>query len=197
MHNIKNIQFFTKGKRGIIQTGFYRGKKVAVKIKNPASKAKGNLRNEALKLKKLNKYKIGPRLLFSGKDHFVYEFVKGEFILDFFQKASKQRIKKIIKDVFKQCYKLDKLKLNKEEMHHPVKHVIIGKKTVLVDFERCKKTKKPKNVTQFCQFMTGNRVKNILAEKGFKIKRENMIKLAQEYKRKQTEKNFKKILNEF
>ena len=38
-------------------------------------------------------------------------------------------IKKIIKNVFTQCFRMDKIKTNKEEMHHPYKHIIIENKT--------------------------------------------------------------------
>jgi len=61
----------------------------------------------------------------------------------------------VLKNVFEQCYKMDKLGLNKEEMHHPVKHIVVQKngKPVLLDFERCKSRKRQHNVTQFCQFV--------------------------------------------
>jgi predicted Ser/Thr protein kinase len=42
-------------------------------------------------------------------------------------------------------------------MHHPVKHALVrGKKIVLIDFERCKTSLRPKNVTQVCQFISRN-----------------------------------------
>jgi predicted Ser/Thr protein kinase len=62
----------------------------------------------------------------------------------------------------------------------------------MIDFERCYKTNKPKNVTQFCQFIL-NYLKNILKEKGFKIDKKVLNALIR-YKHNQDEKNFNEIL---
>ncbi|MBW2992844.1 methyltransferase, partial [Candidatus Woesearchaeota archaeon] len=177
---IRNIQKFAKGHRGIIWKAKLKNKNIAVKSKLPESKAMGNIQREAEWLKILNKKGIGPKLLMADKDFFCYEFVEGVFIKDFIKKADKQKIRSVLKEVLKQCHTLDKLKINKEEMHHPTKHIIIGKKITLIDFERANKTIKPHNTTQFCQYIINQR--NLLNKKGFEISRENMIKLAKSYK---------------
>ena len=91
---------------------------------------------------------------------------------------------------------MDKLNVDKEEMHHPVKHVIIGKnnKASLIDFERCHEVKKGKNVTQFCQFLINKRFNFVLRKKDIKINRKDMIRCARTYKNKQIKKNLDKIL---
>ena len=70
-------------------------------------------------------------------------------------------------------------------MHHPVKHIIIGKnrKPVLIDFERCRKTEKPKNVTQFCQFLIGNLVRELLSKKGIAIDKNKITGFARNYRK--------------
>jgi release factor glutamine methyltransferase len=139
---VKSIKRFTKGHRGLILTGMIGNKKIAVKLQRTDIGAKGTVDREAKVLKILNKHRIGPKLLFSGKDFFAYKFVEGAFIPEFLQKAGKKNIIKVLGDVFMQCYKLDKFGYNKEEMHHPYKHIVVGKgnKPVLLDFERAKKT---------------------------------------------------------
>ncbi|MBW2980094.1 methyltransferase [Candidatus Woesearchaeota archaeon] len=191
-NKIKNLKYFTSGHRGILFTADYKGEKVVVKAKLPESKAIGRIENEGKWLKILNKKGIGPKLLFSEKDYFVYEYVPGEFILKHFEKSNKKTIIKIIKDVFEQMFILDELGVDKEEMHRPFKHVIIAKKPVLVDFERCHKTLKPKNVTQFCQCI--NSMSKILINKKIIINKNKIINLAREYKRSQTKSNLRKIL---
>ena len=92
-------------------------------------------------------------------------------------------------------FALDKLMVDKEEMHHPFKHVIITKgKPLLVDFERCHKTLKPKNVTQFCQCI--NSMSKLLINKKIKVDKEKIIKLAKQYKKNQNKENLNKIKNE-
>ncbi len=193
---ISNVKYLTKGHRGLLFTGIYRNKKVAIKAKNPESRAVGRIENEAKWLKKLNKCGIGPKLIFADRDFFVYEFIEGEFIVDFIKKSNKNNIKKIIKNIFNQMFVLDKLKIDKEEMHHPFKHVIISKgKPYMVDFERTHHAKSPKNVTQFCQFLISGYLSSILKSKKIAISQQRMIRLAKVYKSNQNIKNLKKIIN--
>jgi len=183
---IKDIESFAKGRRGIIYTGIYKGKKVAIKVKRPASKAENAIEKEYFWLKKLNSYNIGPKVVFFKNKALVYEFVEGKHILDFFKGASKKDRDKIIKEVFRQLRIMDRLRINKKEMHKPLKHIIIGKKVVLLDFERCYKSNKPKNVTQFCQFL--------LRMKLIRAKEDDLIDLLRNYKKNLDNKSFNKIL---
>jgi len=192
---LKNIKKFARGHRGLLYKASLKKKEVVIKTKKPESEAKGRIANETRWIKILNKYNIGPKLLFSGREYFAYEFVRGDFILDFIEKNNRENIIKTIKNVFNQLYIMDSLKVDKEEMHHPLKHVIINKKPVLIDFERCKKTKKPKNVTQFCQFLMSGSTGLLLKQKGIKLNKDKIISLAKTYKKEQTKENLNKILN--
>ena len=199
--DVKNIKYFTKGHRGILYTGNYKDKKVVIKAKLPESKAEGRIENEGKWIKKLNKKGIGPKLIKATKDYFFYYYVDGEFIIDYIKtleknKESKKIILKIIKNVLEQCYVLDGLNVDKEEMHHPLKHIIVDKKqkVTLLDFERCHIVDYGKNVTQFVVFLM--RLKEFLAEYMIKIDQDKLIALAKLYKRDQTKEHFDKILNE-
>ena len=189
---ILNAKYFTKGHRGFLFIGKYKNKKVAIKAKNPKSEAFGRIENEVSWLKRLNKHKIGPKLLFSGDDYFIYEFIDGDFIINYIRKSSKMKVKKIIKNIFSQLFALDALKVDKEEMHHPVKHIIVAKsKPFLIDFERCHYSQNPKNVTQFCQFLMG--MKPLLKTKWIFVKKQQIMQLAKVYKRNPSKLNFRKI----
>ena len=199
--DVKNIKYFTKGHRGILYIGNYKGKKVVIKAKLPESKAEGRIENEGKWIKKLNKQGIGPKLIKATKDYFFYYYVDGKFIIDYIKyleknEKSKKTILKIIKNVLEQCYVLDKLKVDKEEMHHPLKHIIVDKKqkVTLLDFERCHIVDYGKNVTQFVVFLM--RLREFLAEYMIKIDQDKLIALAKLYKRDQTKEHFKKILDE-
>src|SRR3989344_8569931 len=78
---------------------------------------------------------------------------------------------------------LDLLKLNKEEMHHPHKHIIVDRKgkPSLVDFERARIVSRPKNVTQFCQYLRSTQFGGLLAKKGIRIDAERLTAAAREY----------------
>ena len=193
---LTNVRYFAKGHRGVLFTGIYKNKKAAVKAKNPKSTAFGRIENESKWLKKLNKYGIGPKLLFFEDDYFVYEYIDGDFIVDYLEKSNKSQNKKILRSIFHQLYALDKLKIDKEEMHHPVKHIIISRqKPCMIDFERAHYAQNPKNITQFCQFLTGKKTADLLKSKGVKIDKAAIIGLAKVYKKQQNHNNLKKIID--
>ena len=192
---VSDIESFAKGKRGIIYTGTYKGKKVAIKCKNPESKAVGRIENEARWIEKLNLRGIGPGLLYHCPEYFIYEFVEGEFIVDYIKGCPKSEAIAIIKDIFCQCFIMDQIGVNKEEMHRPLRHIIIsGGKPVMIDFERARNTEKPKNVTQFCQFVSCPEFVRILLEKGIEIDKDDIRKLAKEYKGDMSKEKLNKIL---
>ena len=90
----------------------------------------------------------------------------------------------MIKKVLLQCHELDRIGVDKEEMHRPFKHILVkNDKPVLIDFERAHMTKKPKNVTQFIQYLISSRLTNILKKKGAAVNRAKAIKAAKEYRK--------------
>ncbi len=194
--NVKKIHKFAKGKRGMIYLGHWKGKKIAVKAQRKDVVAKNRINIEIDMIKRLNKYNIGPKLLFYGKDWFAYEFVEGDYSLDFFEKHknNKKTVMKTIKSIFDQCYKLDLLDINKEEMHRPIKNLIITKKgPVFIDFERAHFTQDPKNVTQFVQFVIS--LSKTVLKGRIKVDMNRIIELSKIYKRNINKTNYNKIIN--
>jgi HemK-related putative methylase len=196
---VRAVHYFSRGKRGVVYVGEFRGKKVAIKTKKKESEAIGRMKNEALMLKLLNKYKLGPKLLFAGKNYVAYEFVEGEYVAKWLLAARKKEAALVLKSALQQCFKLDQLRISKDEMHHPFKHIIIGKKgksaafkVTFIDFERAHKMKKPHNVTQFCQYVLS--VRRMLAKKGTKVDKSKMIEAARRYQTLPVSSNLEKIL---
>lgn len=192
-------EFLAKGKRGHVYTykSTVNGKEVCVKELNPDTEAKNVIHNEAKFLKMVNKQGIGPALLKEEDDRVIMEFIQGERILDFFERADKTGIVKVIKDSLEQARKLDKMGINKYELTNPYKHIIVHyEKPIMIDFERCKEVDNPKNVTQLVQFLTSGRVKNILKDKKINLDTEDLRELAKKYKKKYDKKHFEEIKKE-
>ncbi|MBN1503191.1 methyltransferase [Candidatus Woesearchaeota archaeon] len=194
---ISNVRLFDKGKRGLIYSAKLKTQKVAVKIKKLSSDAGNTVQNEVHFLKILNKSGIGPELILFSKDFLCYKFVEGQFILDFIEKETRKLIKNIIWNILEQCFAMDQLAINKFEMSHPEKHILIDKsrKVTLIDFERARHTENPKNVTQFCDFLISKYVSGLIKAKGIRINKNKVIPLARRYKHNKDRKSFEKILN--
>jgi putative serine/threonine protein kinase len=91
------------------------------------------------------------------------ERLNGQPICDFLSSASREEAKWAIRELLCQCFTMDRLGINKDEMTHPNRHIIIHQQTIsfprkdprlvctFIDFEKCSFTSKPKNITQICQ----------------------------------------------
>jgi len=179
----------------MVYIGILRGKKVAIKQKHPCSQARGRIGNEAKFLKILNGHGIGPTLICYERQKLVYCFVEGVRILDYLKSANRKQSINAIKKVFEQCFIMDQLGINKHEMTNPYKHVLVKKEPVQIDFERCNYSDKPKNVTQFCQFVSGGKVAEILKTKSIRLNRSQILAAAKAYKKSICKKRFEKLIS--
>jgi release factor glutamine methyltransferase len=196
-HNLADIKFYAKGKRGVVYRADYLGKKVAVKTENPASKAVEQIKNEINILRELNRYGIGPEIYFSDRNWLVMDFIEGELIGDFLKRASKSEIVSVLKSILNTCSELDQLGINKQEMNHPRKHIIIDKKLhpVFIDFERARKTSRPKNVGQFVQYIISSNTSKILNEKRINMDKAKMIARVKDYLKEMNQASLDKIIS--
>ena len=189
------LKQIAKGHRGIVYLCTYKNKKAVKKVEKDDILTVNRTQNEVFWLKKLNKYKIGPKLYFSENNYLIEEYIEGKRIIDYL-KNSKNPIR-IILEVLRQCRIMDKLKIDKKEMTNPYKHIIINKKVVMIDFERARFSLKPSNVTAFFSFLTSQKISKILNEKNINVNKENLKLLLQKYKKSYTEKDFENLIRLF
>jgi release factor glutamine methyltransferase len=194
--NLQDIHFLAKGKRGIVYSAVLDRTKhikthllttkdlldVVVKIEHPQSTAMNRIENEVNWLKKLNEKGIGPSFIFARDSFFVMKFIQGDLLLPWISQHEKKDIQCVLGLILDQCRTLDIMQVNKEEMHHPHKHIIVTTKNkpVMIDFERCSNTDKPKNVTQVLEFFC--RMNQELDQKGIQFDVEQLRELSKEYK---------------
>lgn len=180
---LSNIHFLTKGHRGYVYTACLNRKKVIVKAKNPHATI-DRIKHEGDFLKRLQRCSFVPKLYSMTTEYLIMEYIDGAEILDFLADARTNDIASVLKKIFEILLLLDAMKINKEEMHHPVKHILItkNKRVVFLDFERCRYTEKPKNVTQFCQFLANPKVQVLLTKKWIFIEQEKALQAARDYK---------------
>jgi release factor glutamine methyltransferase len=191
---IKDISYLSHGRRGVIYTGMLDDMKVTIKAKKPDSEAMGRIENEAFWLPRMNEQGIGPPFIDKGEDYIIYSYVEGRDMDQFLESADKDRILDIFTDILTQCRKMDRLKVDKEEMTRPLKNLLIDKHVTLIDFERMHPTLHPKNVTQFCQFLSSGGVSHHLERVGLHFDKVQLIELAKAYKEDPNDENYGAIL---
>lgn len=143
------MELYAKGKRSLV----YRHRGVVAKLARPESKAVGRIENEAFWLQVVNRYGIGPQFLEYHQGVVFMRFVEGEFLLPYLSHCTEREKEEVLLSLLDQCRVLDRIGVTKYEMHRPLKHVLVCDGVpVLLDFERCGRRERPKNVTQLCQF---------------------------------------------
>lgn len=199
----ENKSFLAKGKRGIVYTAVLNGKTFLLKSKSCGSHAGGTVSNEAKFNVKLNSIGVGPKFFFydTEKDFLVREFVDGVPIVKWAEATlrmdgGKEKVLGIILDVLGQCRKMDLAGVNKFELTNPYKDILVDKhgRLFIIDFERCRFSDKPKNVTQFCQFLYKGKMGGLLSRSNVSVK-EKILGLANDYKKSYGNKEFNKIIS--
>ena len=188
-----------KGYVGIVVLGKLGRKKVAVKIRRSDSPRK-NLNKEAQLLQITNRCGVGPKLIDFSKNFLVMEYLEGKKIGDLVvslkKKGSSSQLKPVIKKILEDCYSLDRIGLDHGELSNITKHVIVGRKITVIDFESSSTDRKVSNVTSATQALyIGSGISKIVGCI-YKIpKKEKMISVLRKYKQEQTRDSFERLLD--
>ncbi len=192
-----NIPVLGKGCVGIVTIAYRNGEKVALKIRR-VDAGRSGMRQEAEMLKKANSVGVGPRLLCVSKDFLLMQFVDGDLFPKWVEKRrGKKQIRKVLREVLEQCWRLDKAGLDHGELSYAPKHIIIDKSDVpfIVDFETASLNRKPSNVTSICQFLfISGLVAKQMAEKLGGKDEKAIIEALRRYKSDRTRENFETVL---
>ena len=196
---IGTISILGKGYVGIVVLGKLGRKKVAVKIRRNDSPRK-NLKKEARLLQITNRYGVGPKLIDFSKNFLVMEYLEGEkigkWVSDLKTKLRSSQIKTVIKKVLEDCYKLDMIGLDHGELSRMPKHVIVGKKITIIDFESSSMERRVSNVTSATQaFFIGSGISKTV-KRVYKIpEKKKIINVLRRYKQDQSRESFESLLN--
>jgi len=192
-----NIPVLGKGCVGIVTIAYTNGEKVALKIRR-VDAGRSGMQKEAKMLKKANSVHVGPKLLCVSKDFLLMQFVDGDLFPKWIKKQrGKTRIRKVLREVLEQCWRLDTAGLDHGELSYAPKHIIIDKSDVpfIVDFETASLNRKPSNVTSICQFLfISGLVAKQMAEKLGEKNEKTIIEALRRYKSDRTRENFEIVL---
>jgi len=186
-----------KGCVGIVTIAYRNGEKVALKIRR-VDADRARMRHEAEMLKKANSVNVGPKLLGVSKNFLLMQFIDGDLFPAWLEKRkARALIKKVLRMVLEQCWRLDVAGLDHGELSHAPKHIIVDGEDVafVVDFETASLNRRPSNVTSVCQFLfLGGFVAGKVAERvGVKDKR-IVVEALRRYKSNRNHENFEAFL---
>ena len=192
-----NIPVLGKGCVGVVVIAHIDGEKAALKVRRVDANRSG-MQREAEMLKKANSAGVGPRLLGVSKNFLLMQFVDGDLLPKWLEKhRGKARIRKVLRHVLDQCWRLDNAGLDHGELSHAPKHIIIDEKDepFIVDFETASVNRKPSNVTCICQFLfiSGAVAEEVAVEFGGKDEKV-IIDALRNYKNDRTRENFGNVL---
>lgn len=143
-----------KGYTGIVVLAKRGTGKVALKIRRTDS-PRNTMEGESILLKAANRVRVGPKLIASSRNFVVMEFLDGRKIQDWISetggKQKANEVKSVVRKVLQDCFVLDQLGLDHGELSYISKHVIVGKKITLIDFESSSLERRASNVTSATQ----------------------------------------------
>ncbi len=195
-----DIPVLGKGYVGIVIVAHTDRGKVALKVRRVDADRSG-MQREAEMLRRANGLDVGPTLLDTTKNFLLMEFVEGTLLPQWVEalrgRGTRSRIRRVLRGVLEQCWRLDEAGLDHGELSRAPKHIIIDENDCprLVDFETASVNRRVSNVTSICQYLfIGSQAAKIIKKKVGEVDRKELINALKNYKQDRTRKSFKKIL---
>ena len=195
-----DVPVLGKGCVGIVVAAHTDMGKAALKVRRVDADRSG-MQREAEMLRRANALDVGPTLLDATENFLLMEFVEGTLLPQWVEtlrgRGTRSRIRRVLRVVLEQCWRLDEAGLDHGELSRAPKHVIIDDDDCprLVDFETASVNRRASNVTSICQYLfIGSQAAKMIKRKVGGVDRKELIKMLRNYKQNRTRKNFEKIL---
>jgi len=166
--------------------------KAALKIRRVDADRAG-MQREAEMLRRANSVGVGPRLLGATENFLLMEFIEGTLLPQWVEalrdKGTRSRIRRVLRGVLEQCWRLDEAGLDHGELSRAPKHLIIDANDDphIVDFETASTTRRVSNVPSICQYLfLGSHAAKTIKRKLGEVSREELIKALRNYKQECT-----------
>ena len=192
-----NLPVLGKGCVGIVTMACVKGQKAALKIRR-VDADRSKMQREAALLKKANSVDVGPKLMAVSKNFLVMQFIDGSLLPEWLEKCrGKVQVRRALRKVLEQCWRLDMAGLDHGELSHAPKHIIVDRKgePFIVDFETASVSRRPSNVTSMCQFLfIGSETAKKVAEKLGAKDRKTIVEVLKRYKTDRSHENLERII---
>lgn len=184
--SLAGVNVLGKGHAGIVVLARMGDLRVALKIRRLDS-GRYTMKGEEEMLRRANGAGVGPKLIAAGRNLLAMEYMGGMKIGEWFEvyatAPNQRRVKLIVKKIIRDCYKLDREGLDHGELNRISKHVIVGRKTAIVDFESASVRRRVSNVTSATQgIFIGSGIAKKIGRVYRLPKKEKIISALREYK---------------
>jgi putative serine/threonine protein kinase len=201
--SVFDVPVLGKGYVGIVVVAYTNSGRAALKIRRVDADRKGMF-HEGEMLKRANAIDVGPKLLEISENFLLMELIEGthfpEWIESLEGREVQSRVRLVLKDILKQCYRLDEAGLDHGELSNAPKHIIVDAddRPYLVDFETSSINRRVSNVTSVCQYLfLGSQIAEKVKDKLGEVDEKELIQKLRTYKRERTRENFEKLLEKF
>jgi len=196
-----DVPVLGKGCVGIVVAVHTNLGKGALKIRRIDANRAG-MQHEAEMLRRANTINVGPKLLNVTENLLLMEFIKGTLLPQWVEalrgRGARSRIRRVLRTILEQCYRLDEAGLDHGELSRAPKHIIVDADDHphLVDFETASINRRVSNVTSICQYLfIGSQAAKTIKRKLGKINEKELINALRNYKHERARENIKKILD--
>ncbi len=195
---IAGMKILGKGCVSIVVKTELNGRSLALKIRRvDANRVSMDREVEMSKL--ANSVGIGPRIHSHTKDMILMDWVIGQDLTTWVRSlkgpGSTLRIRRILRGLLKQCFVMDQLGLDHGQLSNLRKHVIVGRKLVILDFESSSSSRRTSNVTSSSQYLfvggpISKRIRRFMRLRDY----DSIIERLRDYKSTKNEESFVSLL---
>lgn len=196
-----DVYVLGKGYVGVVVVAHTNVGRAALKIRR-LDADRAEMQHEVEMLKKANHVNVGPKLLDATENFLLMKFIEGKQLPDWIetqkQRRTQAKIRRVLREILEQCWRLDRVGLDHGELSQAPKHILVDADDVphILDFETASIHRKVSNVTSVCQYLfIGSQLARIIKEKLGKVDTESLIGVLKAYKLKRTRENFEKVLD--
>jgi putative serine/threonine protein kinase len=195
-----DVPVLGKGHVGIVVAVYTSFGKGALKIRRVDADRAG-MQHEAEMLRRANAVHVGPRLLDVTDNLLLMEFVEGTLLPQWVEalrgRGARSRIRRVLRAVLEQCFRLDEAGLDHGELSRAPKHIIVDAddRPHLVDFETASINRRVSNATSICQYLfIGSQTAKTIKRKVGEVNEKELINALRNYKHERAKENIKRIL---
>ncbi|MBM3898442.1 MAG: serine/threonine protein kinase [Thaumarchaeota archaeon] len=195
---IGNVRVLGKGCTSLVVKALLAERKVVLKIRRTDSN-RPSVAREVQLLGLANKAGVGPTVFAASRNVIAMELADGTDILQWVKglqgKGSTGVLRGRIREILQQCFALDSIRLDHGELSNLRKHVIVGDRTTILDFETASLTRRVSNVTAAAQYLLiGGPVASTIRRRLGLTDVSDIVAVLRNYKNGRSRESFDRIL---